>query len=160
MPTLITKSLSRRLPLGVAVTVAALGLATGCGGGEDSVSVHLSQEAGSGQSGTATFTAQGDKTTVTIEVANAPVGRQPSHIHQGTCESPNPQPAFALDNVEDGKAETTVDVSLEELRSDGDYYVNVHKSEAEIETVVACGEVSEPAGAEEGGGDGYGGGGY
>ena len=158
VPTSITKTLARRLLLGVAVAVAALGLAAACGGGEDSASVQLSEQAGSGQSGTATFAAQGVKTTVTIEVSNPPAGRQPSHIHEGTCENPNPQPAFALSNVTDGKAETTVDVSLEELLSDGDYYVNVHKSLAEIETVVACGQIQEPA--DTGGGGGYGGGGY
>jgi hypothetical protein len=146
-----------RLLLGVAVVVAALGLAAACGGGEDSASVRLSEQGGSGQSGTATFAAQGDTTTVTIELSNPAAGLQPSHIHEGTCENPNPQPAFPLDNVEGGKAETTVDVPLEELLSDGNYYVNVHESVAEIETVVACGQIQEPAGADEGGGGGYGG---
>ena len=155
MPTSITKTLARRLLLGVAVAVAALGLAAACGGGEDSASVQLSEQAGSGQSGTATFAAQGEKTTVTIEVSNPPAGRQPSHIHEGTCENPNPAPAFALENVEDGRAETTVGVSLEELLS-GDYYVNVHESDAEIDTVVACGLIQEAPDAD---GGGYGGGG-
>jgi len=159
VPTLIMKTPARRLLLGVAMAVAALGLAAACGGGEDSASVQLSEQGGSGQSGTATFAAQGDKMTVTIELSNPAAGRQPSHIHEGTCENPNPQPAFPLDNVEGGKAETTVDVSLEDLLSNGHYYVNVHQSEAEIETVVACGQIEEPAGADEGGGYG-GGGGY
>lgn len=157
MPSLIAKGLTRRFLFGVALTVTAFGLAAGCGGGEaTSASVQLSQQAGSGQSGTANLVAEGDKTTVTIELSNPSASRQPSHIHEGTCESPNPQPAFPLNNVEGGKAETTVEVSLEELLGEGDYYVNVHKSEAEIETVVACGEISEPAGGN--GGSGYGGG--
>ena len=152
MPTSIVKSWSRRLS--VAVTVAAIGLTAACGG-EESVSLRLSSQSDSGLSGKATLTPEGSETTVTVELSGAPAGPQPSHIHEGTCENPNPAPAFALENVEDGRAETTVGVSLEELLS-GDYYVNVHKSDAEIETVVACGLIQEAPDAD---GGGYGGGG-
>lgn len=151
------RSLLTKVVLGLVLTAVALALAAGCGA-EDSVSVRLSEEAESGQSGTATLAAQGGKTTVVIELSNASADRQPSHIHKGTCENPNPRPAFALSNVEGGRAESTVDASLDELLSDGDHYVNVHKSEAEIETVVACGQISEAADTGGGSGGGYGGG--
>ena len=160
MPTPIM--ISRRVVLGVVVAVAALGLVTGCGGiAASPTSVPLGEQGGSGQSGTATFTSQGSSTTVVIELSNPPAGPQPSHIHRGTCENPNPQPAFPLDDVEGGIAETTVKASLEELQGDEDYYVNVHKSEAEIEAVVACGNLPDSGRSEdERGGGGYGGGGY
>jgi hypothetical protein len=154
MPTLTAKTLKWG-SLGVAVAVAALAVAAGCGGGTNTMSVQLGEQAGSGQSGTATLSAQGSKTRVAIELSNPAAGPQPSHIHQGTCENPNPQPSFALSNVVNGRAETTVDASLDELQGDGDYYVNVHKSAAEIETVVACGDLAEGSGAGGGSGGGY-----
>jgi len=157
MPTLTTKTL-RRVLFGIALAIAALAVAAGCGGGERSVSLQLSEQDGSGQSGTATLSAEGSKTRVAIELSNPAAGPQPSHIHQGTCENPNPQPAFALNNVEGGKAEITVDVSLNELQGDDDYYVNVHKSAAKIETVVACADIPEGGRGGGGGGGGYGGG--
>ena len=160
MPTL--SMICRKVVPGVVVAVTALGLAAGCGASEaSSTSLQLGEQGGSGQSATASLRSQGSATTVVIELSNPPAVPQPSHIHQGTCENPNPQPAFPLDNVEDGMAETTVNASLEELQGDEDYYVNVHKSEAEIETVVACGDLAGSGGSEdESGGGRYGGGGY
>jgi len=156
-PTMI----SRRVVLGVALAVAALGLTTGCGGGAASpTSVELGEQGASGQSGTATFTSEGSTTRVVVELSNPPVVPQPSHIHQGTCENPNPQPAFPLNNAEGGAAETTLNASLEELQNGADYYVNVHESEAEIESVVACGDIAPGDAADKRGGGGYGGGGY
>ena len=153
MPTPIMTS--RRVLLRSVVAVAAVGVAAGCGGNEaSSASVPLREQGSSGQSGTATFTSQGSTTRVVIALSNPPAVPQPSHIHQGTCESPNPQPAFPLDDVEGGTAETTVKASLEALRGDEDYYVNVHKSAAELETIVSCGNLPDR------GGGGYGGGGY
>jgi len=146
---------SRSVLLSFVVAIAAVGVAAGCGGNEaSSASVPLFEQGGSGQSGTATFTSQGSTTSVVLALSNPPAIPQPSHIHQGTCENPNPQPAFPLDDVEGGTAETTVKASLEALRGDEDYYVNVHKSAAELETIVACGNLPDS------GGGGYGGGGY
>jgi len=150
----------RRVVLSFLVAVAALALAAGCGGSSaSSTSVELSEQGGSGQSGRATLTSQGGTTRVVVELSNPPPSSQPSHIHQGTCENPDPQPAFPLNNVEGGTAETALNASLEELQDGADYYVNVHKSEAEIESVVACGDIAASgAGEDEGGGGRYGGG--
>ena len=159
MPTPIM--IARRVALGIVVAGAALGLAAGCGAGSaSSTSVLLAEQGGSGQSGRATFTSEGRSTRVVVELSNPPAGPQPSHIHQGTCENPNPQPAFPLNNVEGGTAETMVNASLEELQDGADYYVNVHESEAEIESVVACGDIAASDGADKRGGGRYGGGGY
>lgn len=148
MPTPIM--IPRSAVLGVVVAVATLGLFTGCGGAAASrTSVALAEQGSSGQSGTATFSSQGSSTSVVIELSKRPAGPQPSHIHRGTCENPNPQPAFPLENVVEGHAETTVDASLEELQDGEDYYVNVHKSGPEIETVVACGDIAASEGGED-----------
>lgn len=156
VPTLTT---STRLVLTVVVTTIALGVLAGCGSSESSVSVQLREESGSAQSGSATLTRQGDKTRVVVELSNPLADAQPSHIHRGSCARPNPAPAFPLNDVRNGKAATTVPVSLDALRGDERYYVNVHKSGAEIATIVACGDV-EASDDDDGGGGGPYGGGY
>jgi hypothetical protein len=123
--------------------LTALGFAVaGCGGGDDEagVTVDLGTQNESGQSGTATLTADGEKTTVTIELSNPPGDAQPAHIHAGTCAELNPQPEFPLANVVDGKSETTVDAPLSALEGE-DYAINIHMSEADVETYVACGDI-------------------
>lgn len=129
-----------------AVLLTALGFAVaGCGGddesaGEAGVTVDLGTQNESGQSGTATLTADGEKTKVTIDLSDPPGDPQPAHIHAGTCAELNPQPEYPLANVVDGKSETTVDAPLSALEGD-DYAINIHKSEAEVETYVACGDI-------------------
>jgi hypothetical protein len=78
---------------------------------------------------------------VTLELSNPPDVPQPVHIHEGTCAELNPQPAFPLENLEEGTSETTVDISVEDLQS-GEYAINAHASEEDVEAYVACGDVS------------------
>jgi hypothetical protein len=78
---------------------------------------------------------------VTLELSNPPDVPQPVHTHEGTCTELNPQPAFPLENLEDGTSETTVDISVEDLQS-GEYAINAHASEEDVETYVACGDIS------------------
>jgi hypothetical protein len=139
----------KRIGFAILLAVGALTfMAAGCGGDDDdgaggeAVEVELSEQNGSGQSGTAMLEAAGEgQTTVTLELSNPPDVPQPVHIHEGTCAELDPQPAFPLENLEDGTSETTVDISVEELRS-GDYAVNAHASEEDVETYVACGDIS------------------
>ncbi|MEX2103566.1 MAG: hypothetical protein WD805_06340, partial [Gaiellaceae bacterium] len=103
------------------------------------LTVRLTQQAGSGQDGTATLRAVGDAATeVVIEISNPAAEIQPAHIHAGTCEQLDPNPAYALTSVDGGRSVTELSVSLGELR-DAELVVNVHKSEAEIATYAACG---------------------
>jgi hypothetical protein len=119
----------------------------GCGGegnGEDvagaqALTLDLAAQTGSGQSGTARLTADGEKTRIVVEVANPPEAAQPSHIHKGTCDEIG-DVVVPLENVVDGKAESVVDLSLTDLRRGG-LIVHAHKSEAEYETSVACAEI-------------------
>jgi hypothetical protein len=151
------------------ILAAAALLAAGCGGsdatsgdtgatGSDSgktVTVDLATQNDSGESGTATLTAQGSKTRVVLALESlASDAPQPAHIHKGTCADLDPAPAYPLANAVDGASETTVDVPLEDLEG-GRFAINVHKSEAEATVYVACGDLGN-APAEQGGGGGSG----
>jgi hypothetical protein len=139
------------LPL---LAALALGL-TACGGddgeaaGGDAVTVDLAEQNRSGQSGTATLTAAGGRTTkVVIELDEGRADPQPAHIHAGSCANLDPQPKYPLAGVVDGRSETTVQASLEELTGGG-AAINVHKSEAEVQSYIACGDIGEADDAAE-----------
>ena len=69
---------------------------------------------------------------------------QPAHIHETTCADLNPEPVFPLESVVEGQSESDVDVSLEDLALTP-YAINVHKSEAEADVYVACGDITDIA---------------
>jgi Cu/Zn superoxide dismutase len=95
----------------------------------------------SGQSGTATLTAvDSTKTKVQVELSNSPAGLQPAHIHSGTCSNLG-SVEYALASVENGKSESTVDVSVTDLLA-GQFAINVHKSAAEANVYISCGEIA------------------
>lgn len=123
----------------------------------DEVRVQLAEVGGSGESGTATLTAMGEQTRVVLAMRNTTTDSQPAHIHEGSCgPSLNPEPLHGLLNVMQGRSETVVNRPLSELTAGG-LAINVHQSNAELETSVACGNLPGDAGIREsaGGGDGY-----
>jgi hypothetical protein len=143
----------------VLITSLAL-LAAGCGGSGDStggddadgrnvvdtrdvVVVPIHQQSDSGVSGTATLSAEGDKTKVVLDLKTgsptAGARPRPAHIHEGSCENLDPSPAYGLAGVKGGASSTTVDAKLAELL-DGGYAVNVHKSATGMSRYVACGD--------------------
>ena len=142
-----------RLAFAKACTLAFIALAAaGCGGGDDepvggeaeddALSVELAEENGSGQSGTATLTPEGEeKTRIVVELSNPPADSQPAHVHPGPCGDLG-DPIAGLTNLERGASTTVVDMSLADLRRGG-LVVHAHKSEAEFEVSVACGEIPE-----------------
>ena len=83
-----------------------------------------------------------------IELENGEAGATyPWHVHVGDCDSDGAIVGLAseyppLQVGPDGEATAEANISVE-LTADGDYYVNVHKSAAELQTIVACGEVEE-----------------
>ncbi len=104
------------------------------------VTVELKALNDSRESGKATLTAVDGKTKVVIDLTGAPEGvAQPAHVHQGTCENLG-GPKYPLEAVKNGKSETTIDAKLSDLTT-GDFAINVHKSEKEIATYVACGDI-------------------
>src|SRR5438046_3157605 len=93
------------------------------------VRITLIDENGSGEDGSAQLTDQGDGTTkVELLMLNAPEGaQQPAHIHKGSCTTLDPNPAYPLETVKEGKSTTIVKVSLADLTKEK-YAINVHKS--------------------------------
>lgn len=138
---------------------AALMVAAGCGGygsssGDDSVTVQLNEQNGSGESGTATLTKSGnDRTKVVIALAHSPAEPQPAHIHKGSCDNLDPTPEYPLQSVANGSSATTVAASLKSLE-DNSFAVNVHKSASDLQTYIACGDIGSGSDG-GGGGSGY-----
>ncbi len=106
----------------------------------DSATAKLEPRNGSGESGTATLTrAVNNQTKVILEVEGAPSGPQPVHIHRGTCAKLDPNPAYPLAPLVNGKSDTTVKTSLESLQKGG-YAVSGHQSSRDASNVF-CGDI-------------------
>jgi Cu/Zn superoxide dismutase len=103
------------------------------------VTVKLGAQNGSGETGTATFTPQGNKTQVVLQLTGAPAEAQPAHIHEGTCAKLNPAPKIPLQNVVNRKSTTVLDMPMKQVMAGG--AVNVHKSAQDVKTYVACGDL-------------------
>lgn len=129
----------------LAIALASLALVA-CGGdddgeaGSDEVTVELAEFEGSGQSGTATLTAEGDRTRVVVSVDDPISDSQPAHIHEGTCDNLTAEPAYGLPNVAAGSSESTVDATLDSLTS-GEYAINLHMSDDDLATYTSCGDI-------------------
>lgn len=103
----------------------------------------LAAQNGSGELGTVTLTAVGDKTRVDVALANAPTDvPQPAHVHAGSCATLDPKPKYPLTTVVDGMSTTMLDVPMSQLVAGG-LAVNVHKSTKEIPVYVTCGELGK-----------------
>lgn len=109
--------------------------------GDNTMTVSLAAQNDSGETGTATLTEKDGKVSVTVNVANAPEGvPQPAHIHSGACPTPGPV-VYPLTNVVNGMSETVLDVDMATLRQGLPLAVNVHKSAAEVQVYVSCGDL-------------------
>ena len=108
---------------------------------ENTMTVTLAAQNDSGETGTAILTETDGKTTVTVNVANAPEGvPQPAHIHSGACPTPG-EVVYPLTNVVNGMSETVLDVDLATLRQGLPLAINVHKSASEVQVYVSCGDL-------------------
>lgn len=103
------------------------------------ITVNLSAQNGSGQSGTATLVeTNGKSVTVTFNLTGAPKDiSQPAHIHMGTCAKLGAI-KYPLTNVINGKSTTTLDVNFGQLKSDLPLAINVHKSTIQSNVYVSC----------------------
>jgi hypothetical protein len=128
--------------LAAAAAVASLTLAVPAFAADGPHRVYaIAAQNGSGELGTVTLTAVGDKTRVDVALANAPTDvPQPAHIHEGTCAKLDPKPKYNLGLVTDGTATYMVDAPMSQLVAGG-FAVNVHKSTKDIPTYIACGEL-------------------
>jgi hypothetical protein len=147
----------------VALALAVVGSAWWAAGvaAQQPVTIQLSSQNNSGITGTAVLTPMGAQTRVVLTIQGGPPdGNHPAHIHAGTCANLDPRPLFPLPNVQNGRSEATVNVSIDQIRA-ARHAINVHKSPQEASVYVACGDL--PFGAATamprtgaGGGDGVG----
>ncbi len=99
------------------------------------LSLNNSQEYGS-----AVLTEMADGVKVVLTIANeAPGSTQPAHIHSGACPNPGAV-VYPLSSVVDGKSETVIKASLDQLSSKLPLAINVHQSAKEIKSYLACGD--------------------
>lgn len=109
--------------------------------------VTLKAIVGSGEYGTATFTDVGDnETKVTIRLAGAPKDTvQPASIAQNDCATAAGGVKWALPNIIDGAASTTLGAKFDELFTAGsiNYSLRVKKDSVQTtgETYAACGDL-------------------
>jgi Cu/Zn superoxide dismutase len=143
--TTIDASIDDLLATPMAVNVhrsdAAIQTYIACGDIVDSMTVDLAAQNDSGITGSATLTAAGDQTRVVVTLTgDTPKASHPSHLHDGTCDDLDPAPQYPLANVVNGTSTTTIKATLDDLRSEP-YALNVHKSNDDLETYVACGDL-------------------
>jgi len=109
------------------------------------IEVVLGEQNASGEKGTATLENVDGKAKVTLNVTGVPAGiEQPAHIHANLCANIGAV-KYQLSNVVNGKSETTLLVSVEQLITELPLSINVHKSAAEISKYVACGDIGGTA---------------
>jgi LPXTG-motif cell wall-anchored protein len=111
---------------------------------QQSITVNLTAQNDSGQTGTAVLTPEGAGTKVVVTLSNAP-GPHPAHIHSGSCPTPGAV-VYPLTSVANGQSETTVAASIADILR-APHAINVHKSPQEIPVYTACGDVTAAAAA-------------
>jgi Cu/Zn superoxide dismutase len=133
--------MTRWLGLVLATVAMLAGMWVSPIGAAGPVTVQLTPQSNSGESGTATLTEAGSKTKVVLDVKGQPAGTpQPVHVHKGTCDKLDAQPAYGLTTVTNGKSETTIDAPLSTLQK-GEFAINGHKSANDVKTYVFCGNI-------------------
>jgi hypothetical protein len=134
----------------LAVGLIAGGLTATGTAAQQAMTVNISAQNDSGISGTATLTPMGNQTQVVVQLQNAP-GPHPIHFHEGTCADLSPQVKIPLTTVQNGRSETTVSASIQDLTA-VQHSINVHKSPQEASVYVACGSLTTGPGAQQAGG--------
>lgn len=125
----------------IALLAMSAFMVVGASAADNTMSVTMNAQNGSGQTGTATLTQKGDADVmVTLNLSNGTSVAQPAHIHKGSCANLDPKPLYPLTNVVDGKSDTEVMVSMADLEKGG-YAINIHKSAAEVSVYTSCGDI-------------------
>lgn len=139
----------------ILIVGAVAGLAGATYGFDHEWKTVLKPSSGSSITGTAEVEGEDkdkDKTTeAEISIKGATAGAElPWHVHQGKCGSngdivgnPSAYPILKVKDNGEAKAEAKLDIPVP---TTGEYHVNVHKSVAEEETIVACGDLSRDGG--------------
>ena len=108
---------------------------------QDSVVVPINELNGSGVSGDASLTDNGDGSTTVDILVDGATGGHPAHIHSGTCAELGDVVYPLTDLDASGASVTIVEVPLADLLASGPYAINIHLSADEIGTYVACGDI-------------------
>ncbi len=113
--------------------------------------VALSDQNSSGESGSATLNEINGQVQVVVNVnGESATANQPAHIHVGACPNPG-APIYPLNPVVGGNSTTIIAVSMDALLKQLPLAINIHKSDTEIKTYMACGDIvkSKDTSAEE-----------
>ena len=109
--------------------------------GVSSITVNLGTQNSSGQQGKAVLTEVAGKTQVVVTMTGGSfTAPQPAHIHVGACPTPGAV-KYGLTNLVAGASTTTIDATIEQLRTSLPLAINVHKSAAETNVYTACGDL-------------------
>jgi LPXTG-motif cell wall-anchored protein len=123
--------------LGAILAIAMIGAASA----DNPVTINLDTLNGSGVSGTAVLTPQGNQTQIVVTVNGEPSdGSEPMHVHTGQCGPTLGGVKYPLKNVEGGTSTTVINTPLASIQTGG-FAINVHQSAANIGTYVACGNI-------------------
>lgn len=119
------------------LTIAAIAPAAG----QNIFSVALDDVDDSGVSGGASVRGVDEGVEITVFISQGDEGGvHPVHVHDGTCDDLG-DVAYPLENIEDGESVTVIeDISLGDIMT-GEYAINAHLSEDEMDTYVMCGNV-------------------
>lgn len=146
----------------ILVIGAVAGLAGAGYGFDHEWKATLTPGAGSKITGTAEFEGKDKDKKSEAEISikgGTPGAELPWHVHSGKCGTGGPivgaatayKPLKVKDNGE-AKEEAKLDIAAP---MSGDYSVNVHKSAAEMKTIVACGDLALDAGKDKAKTGGY-----
>lgn len=109
--------------------------------GSEEMTVALSPQGNSNESGIATLRETNGTVTVSLNVTGSPGNvAQPAHIHAGTCPGVGAI-SYPLNSAVNGRSTTVLNTSLAQLIQQLPLVVNVHKSNAEISTYTTCGSL-------------------
>lgn len=105
------------------------------------LTLNLTQVSNSTESGKAILEEVGGKVQVTLSLTGAPKGAaQPAHVHAGGCPGVGTV-KYPLTTALDGRSETILSVSLDQLKKELPLAINIHKSQPEAKVYVSCGDL-------------------
>ena len=112
---------------------------------KNEVKFALKEVSSSSQSGTAELYDENGKVKVVLSLTGGNFTKpQPAHIHSGTCPTVG-KIVYPLNDVVNGKSETTISASMKDLIGQLPLAVNVHKSQTELKVYTACGDIPQEA---------------
>jgi len=114
--------------------------------GQGRVLVQLEEREGSGLSGTAELTADGDTTSIVITLDDAQAIPDSAYLQEGDCTAVRAEAAEVLALFVEGRSETIVETSLSQLVN-GRFAITVYaEATDDLQRPDACGEIRRETG--------------